>query len=551
MTELPGHVNDAKWHDANTDRYNEVLRDPTRRLVEMLRSEYMERLSPEVAGGKRPLSILKKNDYGKGGYYDHYWCAFYDPKATSKTKSVQLFFHLRGRAEKWGYGFSMGNYCEEYMERLRSAWQRAPDAVASYIETAPAESMIFITHEGKEKPLEPMRFAAMLRTLAKSPDALGDVTKIQVIREYPLKTLPEHDELLVEEVGQFFTWAWPLFEASRTGTWGELPSSKQEDEIEEVDETASGSLEDLSKQTSLPMLFLEELEQALLAKQQVVLVGPPGTSKTYIARQFARYFVAQRPGRPQGSHHILYMHANWGYEDFFEGIKPQTGKEGALTFDRQKGFFLEWTEQLKGHDSAARHVLVLDEINRCDTAAVLGELLQLLEYRGTTVRLLSGRQFVFPRNLFVIGTMNSADRSIGRMDLALRRRFLWLDLHPLPDALQNWLDRPGNNPIGFNSSSLQECNELLTKVGIPSQQHIGHALFMLQGSSADDSVLPEDVPLTEKHLQRIVKFSVLPYVRELLTTQLGQANDEVVTKIGNILLAGVTTPIPGQDKVQG
>ena len=61
---------------------------------------------------------------------------------------------------------------------------------------------------------------------------------------------------------------------------------------------------------------------------------------------------------------------------------------------------------------------MLDEINRCDTAAVLGELLQLLEYRGTTVRLLSGRSFVFPRNLFIIGTMNSADRSIGRMDLA-------------------------------------------------------------------------------------------------------------------------------------
>ena len=61
------------------------------------------------------------------------------------------------------------------------------------------------------------------------------------------------------------------------------------------------------------------------------------------------------------------------------------------------------------------NVLILDEINRCDTAAVLGELLQLLEYRDYTVPLLSGRRFVFPSNVFVIGTMNSADRSIGRM----------------------------------------------------------------------------------------------------------------------------------------
>ena len=81
-------------------------------------------------------------------------------------------------------------------------------------------------------------------------------------------------------------------------------------------------------------------------------------------------------------------------------------------FRGEEGFLREWvTEELKGHDPRARHVLVLDEINRCDTAAVLGELLQLLEYRETTIKLLSGRQFVFPRNLYIIGTMNSADRS--------------------------------------------------------------------------------------------------------------------------------------------
>ncbi len=168
---------------------------------------------------------------------------------------------------------------------------------------------------------------------------------------------------------------------------------------DDVDEDAPKSIAELSEHTSLSQSLLDGLEQSLLAKQQTVLVGPPGTSKTYIARQFARYFVRQRTGRPQGSHHVLFMHANWTYEDFFEGIKPTTSNEGVLTFQPQKGFFLEWVEQLKSFDPSARHVLVLDEINRCDTAAVLGELLQLLEYRGITVRLLSGRRFVFPRNL--------------------------------------------------------------------------------------------------------------------------------------------------------
>jgi 5-methylcytosine-specific restriction endonuclease McrBC GTP-binding regulatory subunit McrB len=230
------------------------------------------------------------------------------------------------------------------------------------------------------------------------------------------------------------------------------------------------------------------------------------------------------------------MHANWAYEDFFEGLKPMS-KDGALTFETRKGYFLEWVERLKDESGKALHVLVLDEINRCDTAAVLGELLQLLENRGTTVRLLSGRSFVFPSNLFIIGTMNSADRSIGRLDLALRRRFFWLDLHPLPDTLDRWLKRPGNNPLGFETKSLSECNQLLGDRGIPPEQQIGHALFMLQRIGKDDETSPRlDVPLSERKLRQIVRFSVLPYVRELLTMQFGQPDTDLLRQIDELLL---------------
>ena len=163
---------------------------------------------------------------------------------------------------------------------------------------------------------------------------------------------------------------------------------------------------------------------------------------------------------------------------------------------------------------------------------MLGELLQLLEYRGTTIRLLSGRSFVFPKNLFILGTMNSADRSIGRLDLALRRRFLWLELYPDAFALKTWLERPGNNPIKFDAASLVECNAILSNRGIPKEQHIGHALFMTQESeSSDISLIGQDVPLTERHLKRIVRFSVLPYVKELFVTQFGQVDDGAMLAI--------------------
>jgi uncharacterized protein (DUF2461 family) len=544
MKELPDHVQDADWHEKQKSRYQRVLRNPVRSLVEALRNRYIERLSPEVAGGKRHLSILKKNDYGKGGYHDHYWFAFYDPNAGSKTKSVQLFMRMIGSEEVWRYGFAMGNYCDEYLERLQAVIQSNPEAIAEYIRQAPSETSVRLWSGDDESQMEPGDFADLVASV--SPEWSGDngkLTNIGLVREFPLDSLPDHDDGLVDEIGAYFTWAWPFFEASMTGTWpgAIVAKTKDADEAEaeeDVDEDASKTIAELSAATALSQTLLSELEESLLAKQQTILVGPPGTSKTYIARHFARYFVRQRTGRPQGSHHVLYMHANWTYEDFFEGIKPATSKDGMLTFQPQKGFFLEWVEQLKAFDTSARHVLVLDEINRCDTAAVLGELLQLLEYRGTTVRLLSGRRFVFPRNLYIIGTMNSADRSIGRMDLALRRRFLWLNLHSQPDSLQRWLDRLGNNPVGFKGSALAECNDLLAKRGIPPEQHIGHALFMVQESDTDDEMsLPEDIPLTEKHLRRTVQFSVLPYVRELFTTQFGQVDEELLGQIRNTLLS--------------
>ena len=86
-----------------------------------------------MAGGKRHLSILKKNDYGKGGYHDHFWYAFYDPMSGSKTKSVQLYVRFLAAERVWRYGMGMGNYYGPYLERLHNAFTSSPQAVADYV----------------------------------------------------------------------------------------------------------------------------------------------------------------------------------------------------------------------------------------------------------------------------------------------------------------------------------------------------------------------------------------------------------------------------------
>ena len=158
---------------------------------------------------------------------------------------------------------------------------------------------------------------------------------------------------------------------------------------------------------------------------------------------------------------------------------------------------MEWvTEELKGYDPRPA-------TSWCWTKSI-GATRRLswancCSFLSTGERLLvTCRSAVcFPRNLYIIGTMNSADRSIGRLDLALRRRFFWLNLYPQADTLRRWLERPGNNPVGFDAATLEECNHRLADQGIPPEQQIGHALFMAQQRESEDD-LPHDLPLKER-----------------------------------------------------
>ncbi|WP_225830426.1 DUF4357 domain-containing protein [Streptomyces sp. NK08204] len=193
--------------------------------------------------------------------------------------------------------------------------------------------------------------------------------------------------------------------------------------------------------------WLREVRDLLWDERQLIFYGPPGTGKTYLAQELAE-FLGGGPEQVK----LVQFHPSYAYEDFFEGFRPREDPDThEVAFRLTPGPLRELADlaRLEGNRHIP-HFLIIDEINRANLAKVFGELYFLLEYRKKSVRLTySGEDFALPRNLFVIGTMNTADRSIALVDAAMRRRFAFVELSPRTEPtsglLRRWLKSEGRD----------------------------------------------------------------------------------------------------------
>ena len=175
-----------------------------------------------------------------------------------------------------------------------------------------------------------------------------------------------------------------------------------------------------------------QLLDALEKPGQIILAGPPGTGKTWVAEAVARYLTQDEPYRKR----LVQFHPSYGYEDFVEGLRPIV-KDGVIVFDVVPGVVLA---MVKNMTEGETRVLIIDEMNRANIPRVFGELLYLLEYRDESIGLQYSRDFSLPVDLKFIGTMNTADRSIRSIDVALRRRFELFECPPDPAILRRFYE---------------------------------------------------------------------------------------------------------------
>ncbi|MCQ3811228.1 MAG: AAA family ATPase [Acidimicrobiia bacterium] len=326
----------------------------------------------------------------------------------------------------------------------------------------------------------------------------GKRLKLQLLKfEEPAGT---RGEIQVESNRLLYTRLEPYFPGDPWGMSRFLYWFRDRDEESEI-EGGRDFVAELADELLIDRSFLDDVIVLLEDKGQVIFYGPPGTGKTYLARKLAEV-LAPDPRRRA----LVQFHPSSSYEDFFEGYRPEADVDGDMSYRLTPGP-LALMAARAAEAPGRRHVMIIDEINRANLPKVFGEMLFLLEYRGESVRTLyrPDDAFELPQDLWFIGTMNTADRSIALIDAALRRRFHFIPFFPNQGAVQGLLERWIKRHHGEGARWVWELvaqvnDELIAALGGPHLQ-IGPSHFMKEN-------------LDEAAVRRIWQFNIEPFIED-------------------------------------
>ena len=293
------------------------------------------------------------------------------------------------------------------------------------------------------------------------------------------------------------------------------------------------SHEDLLKTAFIDKSLLDDIYQTLMEKKCVILQGAPGVGKTYLAKRIAY----SRMGLKDDSRiEFVQFHPNYTYEDFVIGYKPNNeskqseGKKNDGSFILRDGVFKAFCENAKkASNSKKDYYFIIDEINRGNTSKIFGEVFSLIEknYRNQRIKLAySQKSFRIPQNVYIIGLMNTADRSLAMIDFALRRRFRFITIKPAfqSDSFKKYQKEVNNKTFDKVIEGIVVLNETIKKdQSLGEGFCIGHSYFCLN---------PKDV--NKGTLYRILEYEIIPMLQEYWFDNEGKFNEEA-RKLRNTL----------------
>ena len=267
----------------------------------------------------------------------------------------------------------------------------------------------------------------------------------------------------------------------------------------------------------------DEIVELLFRKKNIILQGAPGVGKTFLARKIAYQLIGQMKDE---NIETVQFHQSYSYEDIMQGIRPTTFGE----FKVRNGIFYNFCEHAK-EEPEETFVFIIDEINRGNLSKIFGELMMLIEADKRSPRYAlkltyseeGTPKFYVPENVYIIGCMNTADRSIAIVDYALRRRFAFSPIEPeLGDSFKAFLcSELSKGFVDKICNKLNRVNAIIRESStLGKGLEIGHSYFC-QISSVDDE---------EEWWRSICKYELFPYLQEICFE-----NEDLCNELCNIL----------------
>jgi 5-methylcytosine-specific restriction protein B len=501
------HNNKREWMERQRDRYRFAVREPLIELCRVLAERYVQpvlcgvhgwRLDSEPRSG-RALTSICKNAYGRTQPYNTaLWIAFCRRTESGRREDVQFFVRLDG--DGLHYGLRLGRKARALLPRFRQHVRRHAELLFRALRHRGA------LHDCSFGPADTREPECHIAT-ADDLRVWSEGRSFEVSRSLSAEAALMSGDELAGEIVLTFDRLLPLYACA-------VEEDARAFLVRCLGGTPIGepySENDFQRATLLSRDWLERARHLLEMKRQLILQGVPGTGKTHVARHLGRLLTGGHDERIR----LVQFHPAYSYEEFVEGIKVRSvmvDGRSDVTYPVEAGLLCAFAEEASRRP-AEPHVLLIDEINRGNLPRIFGELLYLLEYREQSICLpCSRRHFRLPSNLYLLATMNAADRSVSLIDQALRRRFSFLDMPPDAGVLARWLQL--HTPAA-GAAFIERVLKLFERLNfrlradLGPQGQIGHSYFMV----------PD---LDEARLRIIWQHHVRPLLEEHFAAQPGR-----------------------------